>query len=163
MLVYMAHQTDSAPSLLARFITERLATLSMSRREFVRRTDLSRQTLHNIEREGLTSLWPTTFAALDRGLEWPKGTAEGLAKGDPSAIERVQSIERLAAIRNQVMHRVETMNLSELENLAHVMETMAFGTHAASTEDHVAKVESRLADLERRLGGPREQGIRGIG
>lgn len=153
MVVHMANMADTPPSLLAGEITKRLVQLKISRREFVRRTGLSRQTLHNVEREGVTDLWPTTFHALDLGLEWPTGTAQELAKGNASAISSVLTIdERLAYLRNDVMQRIADMDLEKLEALVGLMEGQVFGKVAKTTAEHIAMVEKRLAELEALLG-----------
>lgn len=148
----MAPTTQKPPSLLASEITKRLAGLRISRREFVRRTGLSRQTLHNVEREGLTDLWPTTFKALDRGLEWPEGTAKQLAAGDVTVIDEVLSLDqRLTMLRNQLMHGILQMDLPELSHLIDVMEKHVFNRSTGGAAEHVQMVEARLDRMEQFL------------
>ena len=77
----MPNNTMRQASTLAGGLAKRLEQLGMSRRELSRRAGLSRQTIHNIEHEGIINLRPTTFSALDTALKWEPGTAFALALG----------------------------------------------------------------------------------
>lgn len=143
----MAHVADTQ-TLLGREITKRLTQLRISRREFVRRTGLSRQTLHNVEREGITDLWATTFRALDRGLGWPSGTAEALAKNDESVLDALSSDESNAMVlRESLLARVADMTPQELDVLTKVLETGLFGRAASTMGEHVALMDKALHAL----------------
>ena len=145
-------ETNKPPSLLAAEITKRLISLGISRREFVKRTNLSRQTLHNIERLGLTDLWPSTFRALDSGLGWPEGTAQELSKGNTSlATELLDMDNRLTYVRNQMLGRIASMKLEELEALAELWEGYVLGKPAKDVNEHIAMVEKRVQELETRM------------
>jgi len=108
--------------------------------------------LHNVEREGFTDLWPSTFHALDTGLEWPEGTAAELAKGNADAITDVLSTDdRIEYVRQEMLGKVARMSLEELETLVELWEGHVLGKPAKSTAEHIAMVESRLQTLEKRL------------
>lgn len=136
--------------LLAREFGKRLEQLGLSKREFCRRTGLSRQTLHNIEIEGRTDLLPATFNALDTGLRWNPGTALALSLGDDSVLQQpnAETRERLeGAYRWQVVERIQRMSLADLEKLVTMMEGNALGdAEPLTTTDMMAQVESRLME-----------------
>lgn len=141
--------TAENQTLLGREITKRLNQLRLSRREFVRRSGLSRQTLHNIEREGYTELWASTFRALDTGLGWPSGTAQALAHGDESALETLAGDEsNIMVTRESLLSRVAEMPPDELELLTRVLETRLFGRTATSMRDHVELMERAMRALD---------------
>ena len=128
----MAHQTDRQPQTLAAHITERLNQLGMSRRELARRAQLSRQTIHNIEKEGQTNLKPSTFKALDEALYWEPGTALALAlgKGDgrPTEAKVLEYVSRIAL-------RLTHMTTEQLELCLIMMEENELGQANHSTEE----------------------------
>lgn len=113
---------------------------------------MSRQTLHNVEREGLTDLWPTTFAALDHGLNWPDGTARELARGNREAIQKVLSVDdRVSYVRNEMLGKVAKMSLEDLETLVQLWESHVLGTPARGATEHLELMEQRLRELESRI------------
>ena len=107
-------------------LAERLEQLGMSRRELARRTGLSRQTIHNIER-GISSPKPETLAALDTALKWAKGTAEALATGQPIPIGRSKTDEQLARIKFRLAH----MTPDELELTLIMLEEHQLGSNSS--------------------------------
>lgn len=146
----MPNQTDRQPQTLAERITERLDQLGMSRRELSRRTGLSRQTIHNIEREGFTNLKPTTFTALDSALKWEPGTAfaTAMGRGDSRSIE-----ERLTEYLQRIAIHLSHMNAVELELTCIMLEENQLGTSGHSlaefSEQVNALVTGYMADLMR--------------
>lgn len=103
---------------LASAFTQRLAQLGMSRREFAKRSGLSRQTIHNVEVEQRTELAPATLAALDNALRWPTGKAYALANGEPFADSDGQSDEDKAnGLRWVLVKRLDSLSLAELETM----------------------------------------------
>jgi len=112
-------------TMLGKAFTERLYQLGISRREFVRRSDISRQTLHHIEHDGRTALAPTTYAALDEHLKWTPGTAYALANGDDSVLKDrplVDGNERLQALRWRAVEHLQTLTVEDLERLLYEWE-----------------------------------------
>lgn len=151
-----SHDADSNDrSLLAIEFTKRITQLSLSRRELVKRTGLSRQTLHNIERESRVDLKPATLRALDQGLHWRPGTALALSQGDLSGLDQADGLanaERESAYRWRIVERIGKMSLGELERLVATMESEAFGiTRELSTDEVIARVERNVLErLEQR-------------
>lgn len=107
-------------------LTERLEQLGMSRRELARRTGLSRQTIHNIER-GISVPKPETMAALDRALKWTRGTAEALVAGKPIPRGRAKTDEQLARIRFRLAH----MSPAEIELTLIMLEEHHLGNNSS--------------------------------
>lgn len=147
----MANVADTqAQTLLGRSITERLKQLRISRREFVKRTGLSRQTLHNVEREGYTDLWASTFRALDSGLGWPPGTAEKLSKGDESALDEIERDDaNISMIRESLYSRIESMGVLELDALIRILETDLFGGQLKSHAEQASMMDRAILALNR--------------
>lgn len=106
------YETQTA---LGKAFTYRLNQLGLSRRELVRRTGLSRQTLHNIEHSNLPLL-PATLAAIDVALRWTEGTALALYDGTDVPKESSEP-DRVEALRMRVVKRVILMTADELEKL----------------------------------------------
>lgn len=106
---------------LALALTERLATLGMSRRELCRRTGLSRQTLHKIENLNHTNLDPKTYATLDEVLYWKPGTTFALAKGDGRLLMDadilIRDEESGKLTRWELVERITKMTIDELDAL----------------------------------------------
>lgn len=151
----MNNHEAGGTSLLAEAFTRRMTQLGMTRRQLTRLTGLSRQTLHNIEREGRTDLKPATYAAIDKGLRWRAGTALALANGDASVLEAPDEqaiIERESAYRWQIVERIQTMSLVDLERMVALLEGQTLGDDSLSTDDVIARVEERvMRRLEERL------------
>lgn len=116
----MSNQQPVPTRALADAFTARIRQLGISRREFVKRSGLSRQTLHNIEVDGRTVLQNDTYAKLDRALHWSPGTALALACGDdsvltsndPAAVE-----QRANGLRWLIVERLQSLSIEELETL----------------------------------------------
>lgn len=93
----------------------------MSRREFVKRSGISRQTLHNIEIESRINLTKTTMDLLDKHLHWPPGTTWALCNNDDSYFhpdaETVE--ERAQGLRWVLTQRIESLSLEDLETLVY--------------------------------------------
>lgn len=146
------HPTDSTEakgvSLLATEFTKRVTQLGMSRRQLTQRTGLSRQTLHNIEREGRTDLKPATLQSLDLGLYWRPGTCLALIKGDSSVLETSDALahaDKEHAYRWRIVEKIQRMSLAELERMVSMMEGEALGTQEPmSTDDVIARVEANI-------------------
>lgn len=139
--------------------TKRLDQLNISRREFVRRSGISRQTLHKIEHEGHVDLWEQTYSQLDEALYWVPGTAKGLARGTLETIEQADAltqVDRESAYRWRIVERITSMSLEELERLVAMMESEKLGTRPdfmLSSDDVISIVEAKLAE---RLGSRAE-------
>lgn len=147
----MAHQQTDSPSLLSVELTRRLKQLGLSRREFERRSGLSRQTLFKIESEGHTELRDQTYRLLDEHLKWVPGTALALAQGDPGAVESADALtlaDRESAYRWRIVERIQSMSLAELETLVAVWEERTLGESAGSTDRHLELMEDKIAALE---------------
>ena len=149
----MGNQTDRQPQTLAASITERLTQLGMSRRELSRRTKLSRQTIHNIEREGNTNLKPSTLKALDEALHWEPGTALALAlgKGDgrPTEAKVLEYVSRIAI-------RMSHMTTQELELCLIMMEENELGKTNHSSEEFRQAVQGLVDSWSQQLNQLRE-------
>lgn len=153
---YCAHpmnghdETQESSSLLATAFTKRITELSLSRREVVRRTGLSRQTLHNIEHESRVDLKPATLRALDEGLYWKPGTALALSQGDASVLQEADNLaiaDKESAFRWRIVERIQQMSMTELERLVSMMEGAAFGeTRTLTTDEVIARVEQSVMD-----------------
>lgn len=146
----------SQASVLAREFTRRISQLGMSRRELTKRTGLSRQTLHNIEREGRTDLKPATLQALDRGLYWRPGTCLALLAGDVSVLDSADAMlhaDKESAYRWRIVERIQRMSLVELERMVSMMEGESLGDNQPlSTDEVIARVEETvLRRIEQRL------------
>lgn len=136
-------------SVLAREFTKRITQLGMSRRELVKRSGLSRQTLHNVEREGRTELKPATLRALDQALYWAPGTALALSKGDASVLVDADAMghaEREAAFRWRIVEKVQRMTLEDLERMVSLMDGESLGDDESgiSTAQIVDLVSARV-------------------
>lgn len=120
------HVPDIDPSrtMLSQAITKRLGQLGISRRELVRKSGLSRQTIHNIEVDGRVDLAPATLAKLDEHLQWTPGTAYALAKGDSVWLDHdaLTREERANGLRWVVTERIRTLSLEDLETLCYQWE-----------------------------------------
>ena len=152
----MDNHTDSGGSVLADAFSRRLTQLGLSRRELVKRTGLSRQTLHNIEHGGKTDLRPATWQALDSGLYWRPGTAMALAHGDASVLDQPDLMmhqDKESAYRWRIVEKIQRMSLTELERMVSMMEGEALGEDAPlDTESVIARVEETvLRRIEQRL------------
>ena len=112
-------------TMLGKALTERLYQLGISRREFVRRSNISRQTLHHIEHDGRTALAPATYAALDEHLKWTAGTAYALANDNDEPLKDrplVDGNERLRSLRWIAVEHVQRLSLEDLERLIYEWE-----------------------------------------
>ena len=153
-------------SLLAREFTRRITQLGISRRELVKRTGLSRQTLHNIEHGGRIELRPATLAALDAGLMWHPGTSFALSNGDVSVLETADAsmhADREHAYRWRIVERISKMNLGDLERLVSIMESETFDTadngEPLTTDAVISLIETSVMErIERRLAEYRNNG-----
>lgn len=149
-------RTASAGSALGVELARRLKQLGISRREFVNRSGVSRQTLHKIEHEGHTVLRDQTYAALDEHLYWVPGTAVALASGDISAVEQADAltlVDRESAYRWRIVERLQSMSLDELERMVAIMEGESLGEAPISTARHIELMEQRLRLLESQRDG----------
>ena len=123
----------------------------MSRREFERRSGLSRQTLYKIEHEGHAELRDHTYQLLDEHLKWVPGTSLALAQGEVSAIESADALtlaDRESAYRWRIVEKIQSMSLSDLETMVAVMEERTLGVVAESTSKHIELMEQRISALE---------------
>jgi len=146
----MAQQTRD-PTLLADAFTQRMNQLGISRREFERRSGLSRQTLFKIENEQHVRLEARTLAILDEHLRWVPGTALALSRGDETAVERADALtlaDRESAYRWRIVETITKMTLTELETLVAMMEEKHLGQVASNTSHHITLMKSRLESLD---------------
>lgn len=153
----MCTVTPTTPNntALSRAFTERITTLGISRREFTKRSGLSRQTIHNIEKGGRTVLNAGTYAALDRGLYWRPGTALALSQDDESVLEyadQLTVVDRESATRWRIVERISSMSLAELDRLAAQMES-GTSIEGESPNPSTRELAERLERLERSLNG----------
>jgi transcriptional regulator with XRE-family HTH domain len=142
----MASKTEDATPL-ACALTKRMEQLGMSRREFERKSGLSRQTLFKIENNQHVKLEPRTLALLDEFLKWVPGTALALSQGDASAVNDADILtraDREKAYRWSIVERLTNMSLEDLETLVAVMEQRALGQAAESATQHVELVTAQL-------------------
>lgn len=148
----MAPGNESGQTQLGAELAKRLKQLGISRREFVSRSGISRQTLHKIEHEGHTELRDLTYALLDEHLYWVPGTAVALASGDISAAEQADAltlVDRESAYRWRIVERLQSMSLQELERMVAIMERETLGESPVSTARHIELMEQRIAAHER--------------
>lgn len=152
----MAPGQAQARSILGVELAKRLKQLGISRREFVTRSGVSRQTLHKIEHEGHTDLRDQTYAALDEYLYWVPGTAVALAAGDVSAVESADALtrtDRESAYRWRIVERLQSMSLSDLERMVAIMERETLGESPITTARHIELMERKIAQLEHQRDG----------
>lgn len=149
----MSNRTDRQASLLAAGITERLEQLGMSRRELSRRANLSRQTIHNIEKEGATNLKPSTLEALDVALRWESGTALALALGQGN---RKQVQERITEYLARIAFHLSQMDTDQLELTLIMLEEHELGSRAETTAEFTRTVgrlvENTLREVAAAMG-----------
>lgn len=139
--------------------TQRLNQLGLSRRELMRRSGLSRQTLHHIEHGGRTTLKPPTMQALDKALHWHPGTTAALCRGDFTGIEHADEwviVEREGAYRWRIVQRMSRMSLQELEKLEALMEGANLGS------DEIDDPQEAIHAMERRIMAALEQRIENV-
>jgi DNA-binding XRE family transcriptional regulator len=149
----MPNKTDRQASSLAAGITERLDDLGMSRRELSRRAGLSRQTIHNIEKEGNTNLKPSTFQALDAALRWQPGTSLSLAlgQGGPSRVE-----ERVNEYLCRIALHLSHMTTAQLELTLIMLEENELGKANHTTEQFTQAVGELVRGLLEQITALRE-------
>lgn len=153
----MAPDTQARPLTLGGEFAKRISQLGISRREFVKRSGISRQTLHKIEHEGHTDLWEQTYAQLDTSLYWSPGTAKALAQGtlrDMSEADALTQVDRASAYKWRIVERMQSMSLDELERMVAIMEGEHLGTKPdvmISTDQVIAIVEAKVAERLRAI------------
>lgn len=151
----MAPGQTSGQSPLGRELANRLKKLGISRREFVSRSGISRQTLHKIEHEGHHELRDQTYALLDQHLYWTPGTAYALSKGEEDAIENADALTRVdreSAYRWRIVERLSSMSLDELERMVAIMERELLGESMTSAQ-HIAAMGDKLSQMEHQRDG----------
>lgn len=116
-------------NLLGEQIAKRLEQLGMSRREFCRRFQISRQTMHDLEHATGKGFADSTFAAIDFGLKWNDGTAKAFHEGIENARELMGMTmeERINAYLEAILSRLVTMTIDELEREVLMLEEEAYG------------------------------------
>lgn len=136
----MQNQTQNR-SLLGEQLSKRLDQLGMSRREFSRRFNVSRQTLHELEHNPDKQFAPSTFQAIDEGLKWQAGTALLFHEGDPTARETVAHMtkrERMETYLTAIMNHLVVMDIDALEREVLMLEEEAYGNqHPEMPERHI--------------------------
>lgn len=143
----MAHQ-DRKRSLLGEAIAKRLDQLGMSRREFCRRFNISRPTLHDLEFNRDKEFASATFEAIDTGLKWQAGTARAFHMGKEDAQFGNMSIEdRIHAYLEQILARLITMNIDELEREVLMLEEELYGRPLSTDEASLAVVRETVSKL----------------
>ena len=102
----------------------------MSRREFSRRFNISRQTLHELEHNPDKQFAPETFQAIDHGLKWQSGTSLLFHEGNPRAREIIAEMseeERIQDYLTMIMGHLIRMNIEDLEREVLMLEEEAYG------------------------------------
>jgi len=148
----MAKQKDPT-SLLGTQIGKRLNQLGMSRREFCRRYNISRQTLHELEHNPTKEFAPSTFKAIDDGLKWKAGTAIQFHQGNPKAREDAEgpTEERMHQYLNAIMQQLVLMDIDELEREVLMLEEEAYGRSARGNGDITSTIDKTIQQLVNEL------------
>lgn len=110
---------------LATAASQRIDQLGLSRREFVRRSGLSRQTLNRILMDGETNLRPGTFHVLDAHLMWIPGTALSLANGeltDAKGQDGLTLADRDLVLRYRIVQRVDKLTPDQVLRVSTFLE-----------------------------------------
>lgn len=141
----MEHQ-EVQRSLLGEMIAKRLDQLGMSRREFCRRFNVSRPTLHDLEFNREKRFAPSTFEVIDEGMKWDAGTAYAFHIGVESS-PTITIEERIEAYLEQIMARLLTMNVDELEREVLMLEEELYGRPLASDEESLSVIRSTVSKL----------------
>ena len=142
----------------------RIDQLGISRREFVRRSGISRQTLHKIEHEGHVDLWEQTYGQLDEALKWSPGTAKALARGELHSMDErdaLSLLDREGAYRWAVVERIHSMSLASLEKLVAMMEGEQLGTRPdvlLTTDEVIRIVEIKVSEALRQQEASKQGG-----
>lgn len=122
-------EANTKGNLLGEQIAQRLDQLGMSRREFARRSNISRQTLHDLEHSQSKGFAESTFDAVDIGLKWEPGTAKAFHSGNRHAREVIGPTkeERVNEYLKAILSRLVTMTIDELEREVLMLEEEAYG------------------------------------
>jgi transcriptional regulator with XRE-family HTH domain len=156
--------TQAKTSLLGEQIRKRLTQLGMSRREFCRRFNISRQTMHDLEHATGKGFAESTFHAVDIGLKWEPGTAMQFHRGNKKAREVGVTVEeRINNYLTNIVSHLLTMTIDDLEREVLMLEEEAYGRPlpAAGSEAMVViretvrrltmlRLETRHHDIEER-------------
>lgn len=147
----MAHQEEQR-TLLGEMIAKRLTQLGMSRREFCRRFNVSRPTLHDLEFNREKSFAPSTLAAIDEGLKWEAGTSYAFHVGAEPELGLTDT-ERIESYLEQIVSRLLTMDIDELERETLMLEEELYGRPLASDEASLEVVRATVARLVEAMHG----------
>lgn len=143
----MTNPTTGA-SLLGTEIDKRLAQLGLSRREFARRANIGRQTLHKIIHNPEKQILDSTYAALDSGLKWQAGTARAFHEGNPNARDMVGAMSTEQKVNEylvQILQRLSQMDIEQLEREVLLLEEESGDTPRDS--ESVQLIEMQLRKL----------------
>lgn len=149
----MANSTET-PNLLGEQIAKRLSQLGLSRREFSRRFNLSRQTLSSIEHGSGKRFAASTYEAIDKGMKWPNGTAKAYYEGLANAREVAggQTVEQLVkAYVGSIIEHVYQMDLEQLEHEVLMIEEETYGRPLPESEDELKVINETVARLAKAM------------
>lgn len=135
-------------TLLGEMIANRLSQLGMSRREFSRRFNISRPTVHDLEFNGTKTFTPQTFEAIDQGMKWKPGTALAFHQGKEDGIsDGISTEERIEGYLEAILQHLLTMNANELEREVLMLEEELYGRSLATDEASLRTVRETVSRL----------------
>lgn len=134
-------------TLLATEIQKRLSQLGMSRRELIRRINISRQTLANVEHGAYENFTDHTFSEIDKGLKWEPGTAKAFHQGNQQARDVISPEERIENYLTQILARLAEMNVDELEREVLMLEEESVGRLAARNLQPSKAIDMHIKQL----------------
>jgi predicted DNA-binding protein (UPF0251 family) len=136
-------------SLLGHEIDKRLAQLGLSRREFARRANIGRQTLHEIIHNPDKRIADATFVALDNGLKWQAGVSRAFHQGVSNARELVGAMSTEQKINDyliQILQRLAQMDIDALEREVIILEEESGETRDSETSQLIESQVRKLVD-----------------
>jgi transcriptional regulator with XRE-family HTH domain len=155
----MGTHREVRPSFLGEQIRNRLKQLGISRRDLARVTGLSRQTLHHLEYDSGRGFALSTFKAIDKGLKWPKGTAEAYYRGIADARDQLEGFtteERVENYLGAILAHLATMNVDELEREVLLLEAEAYGREGLPSADALVTIRESITRLGRKMSNGKE-------
>lgn len=145
MLIRTMRNPDTRTSLLGGEIEARLTQLGLSVREFARRANIGRQTLHEIIHNPDKRISDKTFAALDAGLKWEAGASRAFHEGIPNAREQLGTLteQRINDYLVQILQRLGQMDIDQLEREVLMLEEESEDTAHPSESTQFLKLQVR--------------------
>jgi transcriptional regulator with XRE-family HTH domain len=150
--------TTKKRSLLGQMIANRLEQLGMSRREFCRRFNISRPTMHDLEYNWDKDFAASTYEAIDKGMKWQAGTAYAFHTGKEDAREQlgIRTEEMIESYLEQIVQRLIIMDVNELEREVLMLEEELYGRPLNTDEASIDIVKATVGNLLRALNRPKE-------